>query len=65
MEKIDSSMGTTLASSSNTSGSVPVGQVNLSWERGVVRKGIEQSENLITQLISTEIPIDYIDIALI
>ena len=42
-----------------------MGLVNLARECDVVRKGFECSENLITQLISTEIPIDYIDIALI
>ena len=31
----------------------------------LVRKGIEQSEKLILQLISTRIPVDYVDIALI
>ena len=34
-------------------------------ERDVVRKGIERSEKLILQLISTKIPSDYVDIALI
>ena len=40
-EKINSSLGTTVTSQSNTSGSVPVGQINLAIERDVIRKGIE------------------------
>ena len=64
-EKMDSSLGTSETSQSNTSGSVPMGQINLARERDVIRKGIEQTEKLNTQLISTEIPRDYIDIALI
>ena len=64
-EKMDSSLGTTVTSQSNTRGSVPVGRINLARECDVIRKGIERSEKLITQLISTEIPKDYIDIALI
>ena len=59
---MDSSWGTAVTSQSNT---VPVGRINLARERDIIRKGIEQSEKLITQLISTEIPSDYTDIALI
>ena len=39
--------------------------LNLTRERDVVCKGIEQSEKLILQIISTRIPADYVDIALI
>ena len=42
-----------------------MGHINLVWERDVVWKGIERSEKLILQLISTKIPSDYVDIALI
>ena len=64
-EKVDSSISTAVTSQSNTSGPVPVGRVNLARERDIVRKGIERSEKLILQLISTKIPNDYVDIALI
>ena len=64
-DKTDSSLGTTVTSQSNTSGPVPLGQINLARERDAVKKGMERSEKLITQLISTEIPSDYVDIALI
>ena len=40
-------------------------RLNLTRERDVVRKGIERSEKLILQIISTRIPADYVDIALI
>ena len=63
-EKVDSSLGTALTSRSNTSGPVSGEHVNLIRERDVVRKGIERSEKLILQLISTKIPSDYVDIAL-
>ena len=42
-----------------------MGWINLARECEVIRKGIERPEKLITQLISTEIPRDYIDISLI
>ena len=64
-EKVDSSIGTAITSHSNTSEPVSVGRVNLIRERAMVRKGIEWSEKLIMQLISTKIPSDYVDIALI
>ena len=64
-EKVDSSLGTALTSRSNTSGPVSGERFNLIRERDVVRKGIERSEKLILQLISTKIPNDYVDIALI
>ena len=64
-EKVDSSLGTALTSGSNTSGPVSGECFNLIKERDVVRKGIERSEKLILQLISTQIPSDYVDIALI
>ena len=64
-EKVDSSLGTALSSHSNTCGPVSVGRINLVRERDVVRKGIERSEKLILQLISTKITSDYVDIALI
>ena len=64
-EKMDSSLITAVTSQSNTSGPVFVGRINLGREHDVVRKGIEWLEKLIFQLISTEIPINYVDIALI
>ena len=64
-EKVDSSLGTAISSHSNTSGPVSVGDVNLVRERDVVQKGIECSEKLFLQLISTKIPSNYVDIALI
>ena len=64
-EKVDSSLGTALTSPSNTSGPVSGGRINLVRQRDVVRKGIECLEILILQLISTRIPSDYVDIALI
>ena len=64
-EKVDSSLGTAISSHSNTSGPVFVGRVNLVRERDVVRKGIERLEKLVLLLISTKIPSDYVDIALI
>ena len=39
-EKMDSSLGTSVTSQSNTSGSVPVGLIDLARERDVIRKGI-------------------------
>ena len=64
-EPVDSSLSTAVASRLNTSGSVLGDRLNLVREREVVRKGIERSEKLILQLISTRIPSDYVDIALI
>ena len=64
-EKVDSSLGPALISRSNASGPVSGDRLNLIRERDVVCKGIEQSEKLILQLISTRIPSDYVDIALI
>ena len=64
-EKVDSSLGTVLTSCSNTNGPVSGDRINLVRERDVVRKGIERSEKLNLQLISTRIPSDYVDIALI
>ena len=64
-EKVDSSLGTALTSRSNTRGPVSGECLNLIRERDVVCKGIERSEKLILQLISTNIPSDYVDIALI
>ena len=51
-EKVDSSLGTALTSRFNTSGPVS-GDIR---KRDVVQKGIERSEKLILQLISTKIP---------
>ena len=48
-----------------TSGSVLGDRLNLTRERDVVRKGIERSEKLLLQLISTRIPTDNVDISLI
>ena len=64
-ERVDSSLSTAVASRSNTSGPVHGDRLNLVRERDVVCKGIERSEKLILQLISTRIPSDYVDIALI
>ena len=64
-ERVDSSLGTAFTSRSNTSGPVSGDSLNLIRERDVVCEGIEQSEKLILQLISTRIPSDYVDIALI
>ena len=47
------------------SGPVLGDRLNANRERDVIRKGMEQSEKLILQLISTRIPSDYVDIALI
>ena len=55
-EKMDSSLSTAVTSQLNTSGPVLEGQINLSRELDVVRKGMEWSEKLI--------PSDYVDIAL-
>ena len=64
-ETVGSSLSTAVASRPNTSGSVHGDRLNLVRERDVVRKGIEHSEKLILLLISTRIPCDYVDIALI
>ena len=63
-ERVDSSLSTALTSQS---ASEPVlgDRLNSNRERDVVCKGIERSEKLILQLISTKIPSDYVDIALI
>ena len=63
-ERVDSSLSTAVPSRP-ASGSVLGDCLNLTRERDVVRKGIEWSEKLILQLISTRIPSDYVDIALI
>ena len=57
-EKVDSSLGTALTSRFNTSRPVSGERINLIRERDVVCKGIERSEKLILQLISTKIPSD-------
>ena len=64
-EKLDSSLGTALTSRPKTSGPVSGECINLVRERDVVHKGIECSEKLILQLISTRISSDYVNIALI
>ena len=64
-EKVDSSMGTAITCHSNACGLVSVGRISLVRERDMVQNGIERSEKLILQLISTKIPSDYLDIALI
>ena len=64
-ERVDSSLGTALTNRSNTSGPVSGDRLNLIREHDLVRKGIERSEKLIILLISTRIPSDYVDIALI
>ena len=61
-KRVDLSLGTELTSQSNTSGPVSGERLNIFRERDVVRKGIERSEKLISQLISTKIPSDYVDI---
>ena len=63
-ERIDSSLSTAVASKS-AGGHVFGDRINISREREVIRKGIERSEKLILQLISTRIPTDYVDISLI
>ena len=62
-ERVDSSLSTAMTSQP-ASGPVLGDRLNLIRERDVVRKGIERSEKLILQLISTRIPSDYVDIAL-
>ena len=64
-EKLNSSIGTAVVSNIGTSGRVSVRQVNKIREGDVVRKGIERSEKIILQIISTRIPTDYVNIALI
>ena len=64
-ERVDLSLGTALTSRSNAREPVSGNCLNLIRERDVVCKGIERFEKLILQLISTKIPSDYIDIALI
>ena len=64
-ERVDSSLGTALTSRFNTSEPVFGDCLNISREREVICKGIEHSEKLILQLISTRIPTDYGDISLI
>ena len=64
-ERVDSSLSTAVASRSNTSGPVHGDRLNLVRERDVVCKGIERSEKSILKLISTRIPSDYVDIALL
>ena len=54
-ERIDSSLSTAIASES-AGGHVSGDRINISREREVIRKGIERSEKLILQLISTRIP---------
>ena len=61
-EHVDSSLSTAMTSQP-ASGPVLGDRLNLIRERDVVRKGIERSEKLILQLISTRISSDYIDIA--
>ena len=63
-ERVDSSLSTAVSSRS-ASGLVLRDHLNCNRERDVVRKGLERLEKLILQLISTRIPGDYIDIALI
>ena len=63
-ECVDSSLSTAMTSKP-TSGSVLGDRLNLTRERDVVRKGIERSEKLFLQLISTRIPTDNVDISLI
>ena len=64
-EKVDSSLITALTSHINTSGPASGESINLVREHDVVHKGIECSEKLILQLISTRISSDYVNIALI
>ena len=63
-EPVDSSLSTAMASKP-ASMSVLGDCLNVTKERDVVRKDIEQLEKLILQLISTRIPTDYVDISLI
>ena len=63
-ERVDLSLSTAVTSRL-ASGPVLGDRLNITRERDVVRKGIERSEKLILQLISTRIPVDYVDIALI
>ena len=56
-ERVESSLSTAMTGKS-ASGSVLGDRLNVSREGDVVRKGIEQSEKLILQLISTRIPTD-------
>ena len=63
-ERVYSSLSTAVTSRP-ASGPVLGDCLNLVRERDVIRKGIERSEKLILQLISTRIPSDYVDIALI
>ena len=63
-KRVDSSLSTAMTGKS-VRGSVLGDRLNVSRERDVVRKGIERSEKLILQLISTRIPTDYVDISLI
>ena len=62
-ERIDSSLSTAIASKS-AGGHVSGDRINISREQEVICKGIERSEKLILQLISTRIPTEYIDISL-
>ena len=62
-ERVDSSLSTAV-SSRYASGPVLGDCLNSNRELDVVRKGMEQSEKFILQLISTRIPSDYVDIAL-
>ena len=64
VERVDSSLSTAMISRP-ARGHVLEDRLNSDRERDVVRKGIERSEKLILQLISTKIPGDYVDIALI
>ena len=63
-ECVDSSLSNAMTSKP-ASGSVLGDFLNATRERDVVLKGIELSEKLILQLISTRIPTDYVDISLI
>ena len=63
-ECLDSSLSTAMTSKP-ASGSVLGDRLNVTRERDVVHKGIERSEKLILQLISTKIPTGYVDISLI
>ena len=65
-EQLDSSsLATVSRSIAPQDRSVGGDKLNLLKERDVVRKGLERSEHLISQLISTEIPTNYPDVALI
>ena len=63
-EREDSSLSTAVTSQP-ASRPILGDRSNLTREHDVVGKGIERSEKLILQLISTRIPSDYVDIALI